>query len=202
MCGIILVIFVFISTINSTVFITKSNTSTNGNRTKTTVCMTYPDLEFVMKFVDPLVKIYIPCLIMVVLNIKVVLRLRRSKKRSLPGQENRRNNVNKFAVSTILVDLIFLIFKSPEALLYIYLAIKTFAFGQGLFNLSVADFKLVTFLIGTFNDFSLTFSIVLFIIFVIFNRLFRQELISFFSCGRLSSILSNRLNQLSSRLNS
>lgn len=202
MCVIILVICVFISIINSTVFITKTFTFPNGNKTRPNDCKSNPDLELVMKFVDPLVKIYIPCLIMVVLNIKVVLRLRQSKKRSLPGQANRRSNVSKFAVSTILVDLIFLIFKSPEALLYIYLGIKTFAFGHGTFYIYVADFKLVTFLIGAFNDLSLTFSIVLFIIFVIFNRLFRQELISFFSCGHLSSILSNRLNQLSSRLNS
>ena len=74
-----------------------------------------------MNVIHPIIQVYIPYLIMVVLNIIVILRLRESKKRSLPGQADGKSKVNKFAVSTILIDLIFLIFKSPEAILQIYL---------------------------------------------------------------------------------
>lgn len=77
-----------------------------------------------MNAIHPVIQVYIPYLIMVVLNIIVILRLRESKKRSLPGQTHGKNKVNKFAVSTILIDLIFFIFKSPEAILQIYVFIK------------------------------------------------------------------------------
>lgn len=91
-----------------------------GNRTISS-CGTYVNFEFALKCIDSLVKIYIPSFIMLGLNIKVVLRLRQSKKRALSRHGVSRNNVNKFAVSTILIDLFFLIFKSPEAFLDIYI---------------------------------------------------------------------------------
>lgn len=193
---IILVLCVLISTINSTVFITKTHTSPNGNRTRTTVCMSYPNLELAMKLIDPLVKIYIPCFIMIGLNIKVILSLRKSKQRAIRGR-GVRNNVSKFAVSTILIDLFFFIFKSPEAILKIYLYLKTT--GEVSY-FSFENVKIIPLVTEVFTDFAFCYSVVLFIIFFIFNRLFRKELIRFFKIDSLLSVCSSQLYHFSSRV--
>ena len=121
MCAIILVLFVIILAINSTVFITKTQIfyMNKGNTTMelTHYCERYPILESTMKIVHPIIQVYIPYLVMIVLNVIVILRLRQSKSRSSLSMTGVRNHMNKFAVSTILIDLIFLLFKSPSAIL-------------------------------------------------------------------------------------
>ena len=178
---IILVIIVLTLIYNANNFVTRNVMNKFGNRT-IRFCGTYETYDFAMKCVDSLVKIYIPSFIMLGLNIKVVLRLRQSKKRSLAGQGVSKSNVNKFAVSTILIDLFFFIFKSPEAFLNVY-----------IFFINGQLIGVIWNIMDIFNDFSLNFSFLFIFIFVIFNRLFRQELIYFLNFGHLSSILSNRL---------
>lgn len=154
-----------------------------GNKTLDQ-CLIDTNLISVIQFLDPVVKIYIPSLIMVGLNVKVILRLRKSKQRLLAGQAaDRRSNLKKFAVSTILIDLIFLILISPEAFFKIYFLFLT----DNKYKFLIAG------IIDIFNDFSLSYSGLLIFIFLIFNRLFRKELISF---------LSNILTHFSTRLNS
>ena len=149
-------------------------------------CQTDETLSRTFAVLKPLVKIYIPYFIMVGLNIKVILRLRDSKK-ALQGP-GVRNNTSKFAVSTILIDLIFLIFKSPEALLQLYSFIKERTM------LTTQDLRQIYSLIPILyisSDVSLTYSAVLVFIFLVFNRLFRKEVLRL---GKISMSFSNRSN--------
>lgn len=148
-------------------------------------CLMDENLSRTMAVLKPLVKIYIPYFIMVGLNIKVILRLRDSKK-ALQGP-GVRNNTSKFAVSTILIDLIFLIFKSPEALLQIYSYIKQ---RQPTLQ-DLNQVNPVILIVNISTDVALTYSAVLVFIFLVFNRLFRQEVLRL---GKISMNLSNRSN--------
>ena len=148
-------------------------------------CLMDENLSRTMAVLKPLVKIYIPYFIMVGLNIKVILRLRDSKK-ALQGS-GVRNNTSKFAVSTILIDLIFLIFKSPEALLQIYSYIKQ---RQPTLQ-DLNQVNPVILIVNISTDVALTYSAVLVFIFLVFNRLFRQEVLRL---GKISMNLSNRSN--------
>ena len=187
-------LFLIILAINSTKFITKTIVSQyNRNKTYIEYCQPYHIIEKTMNVIHPIIQVYIPYLIMVVLNIIVILRLRDSKKRSLPGQADEKSKVKKFAVSTILIDLIFLIFKSPEAILQIYV------YTQADRELNrINQMLIVTLVLQGFALLAFSYSIVLIFIFLIFNRLFRQELIRFFRLDKLSMIFSTRLNYFSS----
>lgn len=143
------------------------------------------NLSRTMSALKPLVKIYIPYFIMVGLNIKVILRLRDSKK-ALQGP-GVRNNTSKFAVSTILIDLIFLIFKSPEALLQIYSYIKE----RQPTRQDLNQISHVLPILNISTDVALTYSALLVFIFLVFNRLFRQEVLRL---GKISMNFSNRSN--------
>ena len=78
-------------------------------------------IELVLSY---FVKFAIPFLIMVTLNIKVILRLRQSKRRAgLNNSVRQRNSANsatdkgaRFTITTILIDLIYLLFNLPDAL--------------------------------------------------------------------------------------
>lgn len=191
MCVIILVLCLLISIVNSTVFITKTETIKNIslNKTKTTDCNPYPNLEFVMRIVDTFLKLYIPIFIIAALNIKVILSLRKSKEIALRGRVVVQNNVSKFAVSTILIDLIFLTFKSPEALLRIYIYFKT---TRGDFYLYLENLRVIILITDVLTDLAFSYSVLLFIIFFIFNRIFRKELIRFFKFDNLLSFFSTQ----------
>ena len=112
---ILLALFIFILILNSTNFISEIIQNTNQNLTFIQI----RKLEIKFTIYEPIYKLYIPYLIMVGLDIKVILSLRQSKKRVLNGR-GVRNGMNKFTISTILIDFILLIFKSPQAIFQIY----------------------------------------------------------------------------------
>ena len=124
-----------------------------------------------------LVKLVIPYLIMVTLNIKVILRLRQSKKRFSSSRQTNQANLStdkgtRFTITTILFDLIFLIFNFPDTVVNSYAMFLYFLFDKKM-NLGPV-FKIC-------DDFALllsfSYSAVLIIMFIIFNRIFRKELV-------------------------
>ena len=141
---------------------------------------------------------------MVTLNIKVILRLRQSKRRaglnSSSRQTNRTNSANdkgtRFTITTILIDLIFLVFNLPQTLLNSYYMVmhllndKNIHVGR-VFNIC-NNFAVIL---------SLSYSAALVITFLIFNRIFRKELIIFFRLEKLTNFFSpNFLNSSSNRV--
>ena len=186
MFSILFALFIFILILNSTNFI--FDILQNTNRNLTFVQMRKLEIKFSMY--EPIYKLYIPYFIMVGLDIKVILSLRQSKKRVLNGR-GVRNGMNKFTISTIIIDFILLIFKSPQTIfqLYSYVIIIREGFSR-IINVSFL-FDLSSRLI---DDIAFSYSAFIVFIFVIFNRLFRKEIICFFRLDRLSVFSISLMN--------
>lgn len=135
---------------------------------------------FVEIIISYFVKFVIPYAIMVTLNIKVILRLRQSKRRVYlnnsvrqPNQANSPTDKGtRFTITTILFDLIFLIFNFPNTLVNSYAMFVNFIFYKknnlGPVFQICDDFAFVL---------SFSYSAVLIIMFITFNRIFRKELV-------------------------
>ena len=180
----LLALFAFVLILNSNYIIFDIIQITNRNLTYFQI----RKLEIKYTMYKPIVKLYLPYFIMVGLDIKVILSLRESKKRVLNGR-GLGNGMNKFTISTIVADFILLIFKSPQAIIqfYSYILILQGRFSR-LFNVSFL-FDLFYRLI---DDIAFSYSALIVFIFVIFNRLFRKEIILFFRLDKLS-VFSNSL---------
>ena len=165
--------------LNSMLFIEHSKTEIQNNRT---VYISNKKVTLVKNILNPLVKFYIPYFIMVGLNIKVVLRLRESKKQASSGIRRRGTltNLSKFTVSTILIDLIYLIFKAPLTFFQIYSNVYRAVTGHFV----TESFDLIW---NVFLEFPITYSALLVFIFILFNRLFRNEILSFFRFNRFTT---------------
>lgn len=150
------------------------------------------------------IKFFTPYVIMVTLNIKVILRLRQSKIRaglnSSVRQMNPTNSATdkgtRFTITTIIIDLIFLIFNLPETLLLSYDVIMTYIFYrnnyQGWIFYTCENFAILL---------SLSYSTALVFMFLIFNRIFRKELFIFFRLDTLvNNIYPNFLNSSTIRV--
>ena len=160
--------------------------------------------NFIELVVSYFVKFLIPYLIMVTLNIKVILRLRQSRRRAglnnLARQTNQTNSASdkgaRFTITSILMDLFFLIFNLPDAIVssysmfyYNFIYIKVIS--EPVFQICFNFAPLLSF----------SYSAVLVIMFLIFNRIFRKELVIFFRLDKLVDIISpNFLNSSSNRV--
>ena len=154
------------------------------------------------KIVYDSIQFFIPYVIMVTLNIMIILRLRQSKRRAgLNNSLRQMNQANsaidkgsRFTITTILIDFIFLVFNFPCVLISIYNVLsiyKIFTFTFDLTNI-FASFGYVLFT---------SYSAVLFIMFIVFNRIFRKEFVIFFKLEKLVNIFSpNFLNSSSNRI--
>jgi hypothetical protein len=140
------------------------------------------------RIVDVFEKFNIPYLIVLGLDIKAILRLRESKRRVTSTNAQNGNRKFKFAISTLLIDLIFLIFRLPETLFQVYDISRCFI--RGNFNSDNAFFT--TFL----TTISYSFSTALVFIFFIFNKIFRKEFLIFFrfNCSFMRNFLTSTSN--------
>lgn len=123
---------------------------------------------------------------LILLDIKVILSLRQSKKRASNGR-GVQNSMNKFTISTILIDLIYLIFKSIRVIFQSYtfiMIIRGESFGVSNKNFIFNLFYKIS------DDIAFSHSAFIIFIFVIFNRLFRKEIICFFRLDKLSFFLA------------
>jgi len=126
------------------------------------------ELELLIFLIDILIRSFIPCLIIMVLDIMVILRLRRSKS-ELGASQQRRSKSSRFTINTIINDLIFLIFNIP----YILVVYSYFS----PIDLKIKIISALTVIRLLSNIYSHLF----FILFLVFNRIFRHEFILIFT---------------------
>ena len=130
------------------------------------------------KIVIYTVKFSIPYLKMVTLNIMVILRLRQSKRRfglnSSARQTNPANSATdkgtRFTTTTILIDVIYLVFNLPYILISIY----------ALFIIDRYYIDIIYVFVIFGNLLPISYPAALCIMFIIFNRIFRKEIVVFF----------------------
>jgi hypothetical protein len=132
----------------------------------------------IFKFIDILMTIIIPYLIIILLDIMVIVRLRRSKNELRARQPIRRSKSFRFTINTIVIDLLFLICKLSYFLNF-YMSMKLMIEVRVYF----VD-KKVSLASSVFTLLSIFYSHLFFILFLIFNRIFRHEFISIFKRNR------------------
>ena len=153
-----------------------------------------------------IIRTYLPFILMLTLNIIVFIRLKRSKQKvtshSTSSHSNQTNvsvsnlphtrliphltnKQTKFIVSTLFIDLTFVVFYTP---LTAYFSISI----SSIINLDANWDPLNRAYIELFSNitqlFAYAYSVSLFFIFVLLNRYFRQEFIDFFRFQRILSI--------------
>lgn len=151
----------------------------------TTYCFMTNNLNVVTNLIAVLMRFLIPYIIMLTFNLLVIYRLKRSKIRVSFSNSIRSGSQEqplrqltrkefRFTVSTLIIDSLFLFFYFPLGVNY---AIATY-------NLFCTSITSDLYLNAVFNLFSnltqilaLAHTSVLFFIFVVFNRIFRTELI-------------------------
>ena len=187
--SIILAILILCVVTNSTNLITYT-TIINYYINHTTInnCSQSHEVIFAERFLIILVRLFIPFSTMLCLNIKVILRLRDSKKRTgLNTSMTERNQAttdrdSRFAITTILIDLIFLVFNLPNILTIGYYFLNEYVVTNFIIDL-ISTYSVLL---------SLSYSAALVLIFLIFNRIFRKEFIAVFRLGKLARILPFR----------
>ena len=184
MYSIILALFAFVLIINSTDLIISIKNSLLFNHENRTVQVCRPDRNMISikRIVDPFTKYLIPFLIMVSLNVKVVLELRKSKKLELLRRGSIRNNLTVFTNSTILIDFIYLAIKSPEVVF------------QAVVLVTNDDITYFNFLMRIFPYVSFVYSVAILFIFLVFNKIFRSELVVFLRLNRFFNFYFKKLS--------
>lgn len=147
---------------------------TYNNRTYFTTNKKDQDLLIVVKhFIKAFMEVYIPYFTIFVFDIIVIVRLIKSKRKTV-GLQSRNNRNTRFTINTILIDLIYLIFNFPSTIsnvLYLIYVTKSYRNPK---------FDFVLFVSFLFQVLQFVYSCFHFFIFVIFNRNFRSD---FFSIG-------------------
>ena len=187
--SIILGMFVVIIGLNSPYFIKESlYLLKDQNETMKTIIRR---ITFYIDIIKVLIQVFIPYLIMVVFDSIAIIRMWKVKKRS-ERQQNTQSNSTKskswrFTRNTILIDLIYLIFNLPSTILESYLI-------YNVINLLVEKSSPNVSLISRiFTLFPYIYSSFLFILFVIFNRIFRAEFIAMINQQRFFVFVNNLL---------
>ena len=163
--------------VSSTNLIGKTSLNKDNKTNKTYAKFIHDNTAFQINAITgPLLTIFIPYLLVLVLNIIVILRLRPRKKGETMEEAGSRNIMNEFTVSTISVDLIFLVYKAPNTFIQIFY----YYFSSYIF---IYDFFFVL-LMDIFKKFSDSYSDLLFFIFFFYEASFRKEIIKIFQLLR------------------
>lgn len=153
-------------------------------------CLQIPEITSALTLIEIFVEFYVPYVIMVCLDVMVIKRLRQSRQRSgLNSQRQHSNQTTdrsvRFTITTILIDLIYFVFNFPITLSKAHF-IVTILFTNIKGNTISETLEHLSLLL------SLSYSAVLFFLFLIFNRIFRKEFIDVFRLGKLAEILPFR----------
>ena len=185
-CSILISICVFILSINSLNFFTE--TKKYLNETNSIYCLKInKQVPKIIRVVDVFEKFSIPYLIVLCLDIKAILRLRESKRRVTNTNAQNSNRKFKFAVSTLLIDLIFLVFRLPETMFQAYDVTQSFITG---------NFSIYSKIFPILDAVSYSYSTAQIFIFFIFNKIFRKEFLIFFKfdCWFMRNLLTSSTN--------
>ena len=144
-----------------------------------------------MQIIKDLTNVFIPYLIMTILNFIVIMRLRKQRHKSNVSQSqhiqaNRTNKSWRFTRNTILIDLIYLIFNFTSTIYEIhssYLNINNMPVDQfpTSFSLFFRMFSLLPYI----------YSSCLFILFISFNKIFRGEFTALINQQRFFVFVKN-----------
>lgn len=169
--SIILGLLVFITSANSVYFLNITAPSRNNTSIKITVS-NEKQPNMIHGYIEILMSVFIPYMIILLLDIMVIVRLRRSRVKIGSRQTaNNRSRSFRFMVNTILIDLIYLIFILPNLILDVLYFIKYDRYSKLFVVFAVfAQLKI--------------YCKLFFVLFFIFNRIFRQEFISIFKSNR------------------
>lgn len=141
-------------------------------------CQQTKQMLIANRIINILMRFYIPYTITICLNINSIVRLKKSKSRVIgtstqqPGSSNN-NRQSKFATSTLIIDLIHLVFNFPETVFQIY------GFANMIMNNTTSLDDIVVFYYNLFSHLSFGYSVVFLAIFLVFNRIFRKEFLTF-----------------------
>ena len=169
--SIILGLIVFILGVNSPNYITCYSTRMVGNKTyirKATIC---DDVVVLTGIVQILMQFVVPYLLMVIVDAKVIIRIRKLKTCLGERQSTSSNKSLRFSRNTILIDLIYLIFNLPPTIFYAYSVIISIVPKLDIF-------QLYSNMNAIFKFFPYIYPSILFFVFITFNRIFRSEFIS------------------------
>ena len=166
---------------------------TNANNI--TSCFTSTQAKTASTLCLNLMRIFIPFGIMLTLNLIVIWRLKQSKRRvnvtnviqtGSSQQTNRAIGKKqiRFAVSTLIIDFVFLFFYLPMGVSYAIQIYNLYSTSLTSDPVVSASYQLFT---NTCLMLSLAHTSALFFVFVIFNRYYRVELIVLFRLNKLFS---------------
>lgn len=180
-------VFILVLIVNSMHFIGLRRY--DGNMTRIMDCIQLYEIGSALILIETFAGFCIPYVIMVCLDAKVIKRLRQSRQRLGLNSQRQDNQTTdrsvRFTITTVLIDLIYFVFNFPITLTNAYFAA----------TLLFTNIKRNT-ISETLDHFShllsLSYSAVLFFLFLIFNRIFRKEFIDVFRLGKLAKILPFR----------
>lgn len=163
------------------------------NAKNVTSCFVATDVTLATNLLANLMRVFIPYGLMLTMNLLVIWRLKSSKVRAgvantLQVTGNSRasrqlsNKEFKFTVSTLIIDFVFLFFYLPIGIVFI---IATYnLFGTSITSDPVSN-AIYNFISNITQMLALSHTSALFVIFVIFNQYFRNELIILFRLNRV-----------------
>ena len=183
--SIIIGMFIFIIGVNSPNYI-RCSTYMVGNVTYKANDMMCDDVVVLTYIVKILMQFVIPYFLMVILDVMVIIRLRKSKNRLASAKRSTRISRSlRFSRNTILIDFIYLFFNFPPVIYNVY-SILLFIYPEISFSNSFFN------ILPMFVDiFPYVYPSILFLVFVTFNRIFRSELFSLFRLDKCFKIITN-----------
>ena len=170
---ILMVIIVIALMFPSTYFYT-----TEKNNLNQTVC-SFPTssnsawIRNYFKFEHNLVRIVIPFTIMIASSIVIVWKMKK-KKLNIPTQNHENKNEIQLAKAMIAMDIFFIIFRIPMML-----------------NLFLNDIQIYSFVFGILMSIGVLNNVFLFVIFYLFNKIYRDNFKKYIYCKKYSSRVNN-----------
>ena len=178
---IILAMFIVIAGLNSPNYI-RCSTFTVGNITYQANDMMCDNIAILTDVVRILVQFIIPYFIMVIIDFMVIIRLRKSK-----TGLSANNKSFRFTRNTIIIDIIYLFFNFPPTFFNMYYFLLNFPS-----RLPKIPIQYLAILSPLFKYFSNIYSSLFFLIFLIFNTIFRSEFIVVFRLDKCFIAIQNR----------
>ena len=172
--SIILGTFLVILGLNSP-YLIRITTFTVNNKTFPATDIMSNEISNLTKVIRLLMELFIPYLIMTSLDLTAIIRLRRRKLRLFLRRNSQANGTNKssrFSRNTILIDLIYLIFNFPYTILEICYTLYQIIPNMPIFPM------FFEYLMEMFLLFPYIYASLLFVVFIIFNKIFRAEFIA------------------------
>ena len=170
--------------------------------TNITSCFSTNAVDTTNYLIAAFMRFYIPFALMLTLNLKVIWNLKQSKIRvgvvqtvsqpqSQSGQRQFSSKEFRFTVSTLIIDCIFLFFYLPLGVNFFIVIYNLFGTSITSDPVSNAAYNLAS---NSIQLLALAHTSVLFILFIVFNRNFRNEIIVLLGLNKLFSSLNNHVS--------